>query len=133
MVALRLYPYSEKEVFPHEVTYNEPKADRIKMLESVQKNLEPVFLIYSDPKKITINFFSEITKSSPLVDFKDLSEIKHTIWKISDFKSINFFRDVLKEKNLVVADGHHRYESAIIYRDTKRQKEEWTKDSAYQT
>ena len=131
ITALRLYPYSEKEVFPHEVTYNEPKADRIKMLKSVQKNLEPVFLIYSDPEKNTINFFSEITKSSPMVDFKDLSGIKHKIWKISDFESINFLREVLKEKNLVVADGHHRYESAIIYRDIIRQKKEWTKNSAY--
>lgn len=131
IAALRLYSYNEKEVFPHEVTYNEPKADRIKMLESVQKNLEPVFLIYSDPEKIILNFFSNITNNSPLIDFKDSSGITHTIWKIFDLRSINFIRDALKEKNLVIADGHHRYESAIIYRDTMRQKEEWTKDSAY--
>ncbi|MCW3997659.1 MAG: DUF1015 domain-containing protein [Candidatus Bathyarchaeota archaeon] len=131
IAAIYLYPYNENTVFPHEVTYKEPKTDRTKMLESLQKDLEPVFLIYSDPKKITINFFSRITQTPPLIDFKDSSGIKHTIWKISDFQSIEFVRDALKDKILVVADGHHRYESAIIYRDDRRKKEEWTKDSAY--
>jgi uncharacterized protein (DUF1015 family) len=131
IAALRLYPYSEKVVFPHEVTYKEPKTDRTNMLESVQKDLEPVFLIYSDPKRLTINFFSKITQTPPLIDFKDSSGITHSIWKITDLQSIEFVRDVLKDKILVVADGHHRYESAITYRDNIRKKEEWTEDSAY--
>jgi uncharacterized protein (DUF1015 family) len=129
--ALCLYPYNEKTVFPHEVTYKEPKTDRTNMLESVQKDLEPVFLIYSDPEKITINFFSRITKTTPILDFKDQSGINHTIWKISDPQSIKLIRDALKDKILVIADGHHRYESAINYRDNQRKKQQWTKNSAF--
>ena len=131
IAALRLYLYSEHAVFPHEVTYKEPKTDRTKMLESVQKDLEPVFFIYSDPKKITINYFSRITKTPPLIDFKDSNGVTHTIWKICDSQSINLFRNALKDKILVIADGHHRYESAIAYRDDRRKKEEWTENSAY--
>ena len=56
IVALRLYPYSENMVFPHEATYKAPKADRLNMLRTVQKDLEPVFLIFQDQEKKTIAF-----------------------------------------------------------------------------
>jgi uncharacterized protein (DUF1015 family) len=130
-VALRLYNYDEKIVFPHEGTYKEPKADRTNMLESVKKNLEPVFLIYSDPKKVTIKFFSRIIKTTPLIDFKDNSGVSHSIWKVADPKSISLVKEALRDKILVIADGHHRYESAISYRDTQRKKEIWNKNSAF--
>jgi uncharacterized protein (DUF1015 family) len=131
IAALRLYPYSEKNVFPHEVTYKEPKTDRTKMLESVQKDLEPVFLIYSDPEKITIKFFSRIIKTSSILDFKDSSNIRHTIWKVSDPQSIELITKALKDKILVIADGHHRYESALNYRDNQQKKNAHTEDSAF--
>ena len=68
VAALRLYSYGEGMVFPHEVTYKEPKADRLNMLRAVQKDLEPVFLIYSDPENVTVNFFAEITKIKPAIE-----------------------------------------------------------------
>jgi uncharacterized protein (DUF1015 family) len=61
-------PYGENMVFPHEVTYSEPKTDRLNMLRAVQKDLEPVFLIYSDPENRTIDFFAETTKTKPTVE-----------------------------------------------------------------
>ena len=131
IAALRLYQYSENTVFPHEVTYKEPKTDRINMLESVQKDLEPVFFVYSDPEKLTIKFFSKIMNNMPIIDFKDSIGIKHTLWKISDPKYIELIKNTLKEKILVIADGHHRYESALTYRDIKQKKGTWTKDSAF--
>lgn len=130
-VALRLYNYDEKIVFPHEGTYKEPKDDRTNMLKSVRKNLEPVFLIYSDPEKVTIKFFSRIIKTKPLLDFKDNSGVSHSIWKVVDPKSISFIADALKDKILVIADGHHRYESAISYRDSQRKEKNWTQNSAF--
>jgi uncharacterized protein (DUF1015 family) len=129
--ALRLYPYSEKIVFPHEVTYKEPKTDRTKMLESVQKDLEPVFLIYSDPEKTTIKFFSKIIKTSSILDFKDSSNIRHTIWKVSNPHSIKLITEALKDKILVIADGHHRYESALTYRDNQQKKNIQPEESAF--
>lgn len=131
IVALRLYNYNKEIVFPHEGTYKEPKTDRTNMLESVKKNLEPVFLIYSDPEKVTINFFSRIIKTTPLIDFQDKSGVCHSLWKVVDPKSISFIIDAMKEKILVIADGHHRYESAISYRDTRRKEENWIKNSAF--
>jgi len=64
IAAMRLYSYDKSTVFPHEVTYKEPKADRLNMLRAVQKDLEPVFLIYSDPEKVTIDFLLKSPRRS---------------------------------------------------------------------
>jgi len=131
IAALRLYPYNENVVFPHEVTYEEPKADRLNMLRTVQKDLEPVFLIFSDPEKRAINFFAEITKTQPLIEVEDSFRIKHAVWRVVDSQKIKLVQKALEGKVLVITDGHHRYESALAYRDERRMQEEWTEDSAF--
>jgi uncharacterized protein (DUF1015 family) len=60
IAALRLYDYKENIIFPHEGTYKAPKADRLNMMRTVQKDLEPVFLIYSDPENKTIKFLQDV-------------------------------------------------------------------------
>lgn len=131
IAALRLYPYEEKTVFPHEITYHEPKADRLNMLRAVQKNLEPIFLIYSDPENATTRFFAETTKTSPTMEVEDSLGVKHALWKITSPENIELLRNALADKKLVITDGHHRYESAIAYRDEMRKHSQWTEDSAF--
>jgi uncharacterized protein (DUF1015 family) len=131
IAALRLYPYGENIVFPHEVTYKEPKTDRLNMLRAVQKDLEPVFLIYSDPENVTINFFSEITKGKPTIEVEDSFGVKHAVWRITDHQNLKLLEQAMADKKLVITDGHHRYESAVAYRDEMRQKGKWIEDSAF--
>lgn len=131
IAALRLYSYNESMVFPHEVTYSEPKADRLNMLRTVQKDLEPVFLIYSDPENRTVDFFAETAKTEPTNEVVDSDGVKHTVWKVSDPQKLEFLKKEMKDKTLVITDGHHRYESAIAYRDERRNEKNWTKDSAF--
>ncbi len=131
IAALRLYSYNEDVVFPHEITYKEPKADRLNMLRTVQKDLEPVFLIYSDPENVTIDFFAEITKTKPELEVEDSFRVKHTVWRVTDQQKLKLLQKAMEDKVLVITDGHHRYESAIAYRDERRGKEEWTEDSAF--
>ena len=131
IAAMRLYSYGESTVFPHEVTYKEPKTDRLNMLRAVQKDLEPVFLIYSDPENITADVFAEITKTKPAIEVEDAFGVKHAIWRITDHKRLNLLQKALENKKLVITDGHHRYESAVTYRDERRQNEKWTEDSAF--
>ena len=131
IAALRLYPYSENMVFPHEATYKAPKADRLNMLRTVQKDLEPVFLMYQDPENLTINIFNEISKTKPVIQVTDSLGIKHTLWKISDLKTVQQLQVILSPKTMVINDGHHRYESALAYRDEMRSKGNWTEDSAF--
>ena len=131
IAALRLYTYDENTVFPHEVTYKEPKTDRLNMLRAVQKDLEPVFLIYSDPNNFTIDFFSEITKTKPAIEVEDSFGVKHAIWRVTNPQSLKLVQQAMENKKLVITDGHHRYESALAYRDERRKKEKWTEDSAF--
>ncbi|MCW4010622.1 MAG: DUF1015 domain-containing protein [Candidatus Bathyarchaeota archaeon] len=131
IAALRLYAYSEGVVFPHETTYAAPKADRLNMLRNIQKNLEPVFLIYSDPEKTTLNFFAEISKMPPIIKVEDELRVTHKVWRVTDPKRIAVLQKALDTKKLVITDGHHRYESALAYRDERRKQTEWTEDSAF--
>jgi uncharacterized protein (DUF1015 family) len=131
IAAMRLYSYGERTVFPHEVTYKEPKTDRLNMLRAVQKDLEPVFLIYSDPEKVTVDFFAEVTRTKPAEEVQDSFGVKHAIWRVTDPKRLKFVRKAMANKRLVITDGHHRYESALAYRDEMREKGKWTEDSAF--
>ena len=131
IAALRLYAYGEGMVFPHETTYAAPKADRLNMLRNIQKDLEPVFLIYSDPDKTTLNIFAEIVKSPPTMEVEDEFRVMHKVWRVTDPENIARLQDALEPKKLVITDGHHRYESALEYRDERRKQVEWTKNSAF--
>ncbi len=131
IAALRLYSYDENVVFPHEITYSAPKADRLSMLRTVQKDLEPVFLIYSDPEKVTIDFFAELSKTRPIIEVEDSFKVTHAVWRVTDPEKIRLLQKALERKALVITDGHHRYESAIAYRDERRREGAWTEDSAF--
>ncbi|MCK4440058.1 DUF1015 domain-containing protein, partial [Candidatus Bathyarchaeota archaeon] len=131
IAALRLHPYKENKVLPHEITHRGPKIDRLNMLRATQKNLETGFLLYPDPEKITINLFAKIAKPPPLIDVKDSLGVRNLIWRSTDLEKIKLIQKAVKDKQFVIADGHHRYETAIAYRDERRRQEEWTEDSVF--
>jgi uncharacterized protein (DUF1015 family) len=131
IAALRLYEYIENMVFPHEGTYKAPKADRLNMMRTVQKDLEPVFLIYSDPENKTIKFLQEVSETDPDLKVTDALNVTHTVWCVSDIEKISQLQAELASKKLVITDGHHRYESALAYRDEMREKGSWTENSAF--
>jgi len=131
IAALRLHPYEENKVLPHEVTHRGPKIDRLNMLRATQKNLETGFLLYPDPDKITINLFAKIAKTHPLIDAKDSLGVRNLIWRLANPEKIKLVQKAVIDKQFVIADGHHRYETAIAYRDERRIKEEWDENAAF--
>ncbi len=120
IAALRLYDYCENMVYPHEFTYKAPKADRLNMLRTVQKDLEPVFTIYSDPERKTLAWLAEVAKTPPTIEVTDALGVKHTLWQVTDPEKIRQLRANLADKTMVITDGHHRYESALAYRNEMR-------------
>ncbi|MEM2130626.1 MAG: DUF1015 family protein, partial [Candidatus Bathyarchaeia archaeon] len=82
-------------------------------------------------ENITISLFAEATKTPPVIEVEDQFGVTHTIWKITNPKSIALLRKSMENKKLVITDGHHRYESAIAYRDEIRKHSPWTDDSAF--
>jgi uncharacterized protein (DUF1015 family) len=131
IAALRLYDYGEDIVFPHEITYKAPRADRLNMLRTVQMDLEPVFTIFSDPEGKTIAFLNEVAKTKPIMRVSDSLGVNHTIWQVTNAEKIHQLQSYLSPKPVVITDGHHRYESALTYRDEMRKKGNWTEDSAF--
>ncbi len=131
ITAMRLYAYGENVVFPHETTYSAPKADRLNMLRTTQKNLEPVFLIYSDSEGKTTAFMQQASKAAPIIEVTDELQVKHTVWKVTDPDKIKQLQVDMADKPVVITDGHHRYESAVAYRDEMRKKAGLAEDAAF--
>ena len=119
-VLLKLDP-EYKLVKAHERTLSKPKADRLNLLRACEANLEPIQLLYIDEDD---NIQTKINKTlnNPLFEIKGYDGFTHKLWKLDDSKTINDIIDVLKDEILFIADGHHRYQTAINYADEFRKK-----------
>ncbi|MGQ9734570.1 MAG: DUF1015 domain-containing protein [Candidatus Bipolaricaulia bacterium] len=108
-----------KEILPHERTLAKPKEDRLKLMRATRANLGQVFVLYSDPK-LAINQLLDwaISGRSPLsaVDAFDPGA-SHRLWPIQDRAILEGIMEAMRDKTLFIADGHHRYETALAFRD----------------
>ncbi len=107
-----------KYILPHETTHKGPKVDRLHLLNAVKANLSCVFGIYSDPEKL-IELKVKPALGAPTYDFEAHGD-HHKVWAISDESLVSQIQAMMEEKNVLIADGHHRYETAKIYRDRMR-------------
>jgi uncharacterized protein (DUF1015 family) len=119
-VLLKLDP-EYKLVKAHERTLSKPKADRLNLLRACEANLEPIQLLYIDEDD---NIQTKINKTlnSPLFEIKGYDGFIHKLWKLDDSEIINDIINILKDEILFIADGHHRYQTAINYADEFRKK-----------
>jgi len=114
---LGLEDYARRVVRPHERTLAGPKADRLKLLRASRANLSSVFLLYEDPQGSLRAPLARALDAAPLAEARDASGIVQRLARIADPARIEAVRDFLSERPLVIADGHHRYETALAYRD----------------
>ena len=114
---LRLEHWETGVVLPHERTFARPKEDRIRLLRACRCNTSPVFLLYNDDG--TISQLLKSAKSDPLFDFQEDGQ-HHQMRAITDPEDRWEIVKAFKPHRLYVADGHHRYETAIAYRDERR-------------
>ncbi|NPD90662.1 MAG: DUF1015 domain-containing protein [Asgard group archaeon] len=131
--AVKLHHFEEEIVLPHEWTHKGPKIDRLNMLVATQKFLEAGFMLYNDPEKTTIKIFDEIAKAEPEMDVIDSLGVRNRVWKINDPKLVKAIQVVFEipPGQIVIADGHHRYETACGYRDELRKtRKNWSEDDA---
>ena len=117
----RLHDYTDKVIFRHEQTLSAPKADRLNLLRSTNANLEQLFLLYGDPAGKIDSLTAQ--QRSPDACVKDEYQVEHRLWRISDPQTIDAICGHLREKPLIIADGHHRYETALNYRSEQRRNE----------
>jgi len=117
----RIEEFSTGLVKPHEKTLSDPKADRLALLKACRANLSPVFSLYSDPCCVLEVLAKKEKDRSPEVEVRDDDGVCHRLWRCTDENLIGKAQALLDNKPLVLADGHHRYEAAIAYRDYMRQ------------
>jgi len=113
----RIENYSAGVVFRHEQTLAKPKADRLDLLRATQAHFGQIFMLYGGAGKVDALLHSS---SAPDIEVTDEYGVVHRVWKISDPSIISAVQAQMRDKKLIIADGHHRYETAIAYRNECR-------------
>ncbi|HOT36257.1 MAG TPA: DUF1015 domain-containing protein [Candidatus Latescibacteria bacterium] len=106
-------------VLPHERTFAGPKADRLRLMEETLANLSPVFLLYRDPMDELGETYSRTASYPPDVEV-ETPDGTSRMWRVTDGDDIRRVAEVVRRYPLIIADGHHRYETAIRFRDQQR-------------
>jgi uncharacterized protein (DUF1015 family) len=114
---LGLEDYARRIVRPHERTLEGPKADRLKMLRATRANLSSVFLLYEDREQALSGRLSAALGGEPLASVRDESGATHRLARLDAPDALEAIRGFLASRPVVIADGHHRYETALAYRD----------------
>jgi len=107
--------------FAHESTMSGPKADRLRLLQACEANFSQIFALYSDPDGSVEAPLLAGTSGSPLVSFDDGKGVVHNLWRVEDPALVAQVREGFAGKPFIIADGHHRYETALEYRRLMRQ------------
>jgi len=113
-----LEPFKNGVIVPHESTFSNVKTERFGLMKSCHANFSPIFSLYSDSKNIIIDKLKgPALKQTPVIEFADYDGHRHRMWRITDLDSCRYVSNAMQEKRLFIADGHHRYETALDYRD----------------
>jgi uncharacterized protein (DUF1015 family) len=117
----RIEDYSAGVVFRHEQTLAKPKADRLDLLRASRAHFGQIFMLYSGAGKVDALLDSAAAKKkAPDTEVTDEYDVVHRVWKISDPSVIASVQEQMRDRKLIIADGHHRYETALAYRNERR-------------
>ncbi|MGH9199350.1 MAG: DUF1015 domain-containing protein, partial [Acidimicrobiia bacterium] len=129
--ALQLEPFGSS-IHPHETTLPEPKADRLALMRTTSANLEPLWFVAAKPLESMASAIRTYEGKDPLADVEDSQSVRHRIWRLASEDAASV-RAWIEGNDLVVADGHHRYETALAYARERRDADgpgEWDKTLA---
>jgi len=113
---VRLQPFSEGSILPHERTFGGPKEDRLALMKATQCNLSPIFGLYGDPRDEIGALFAPTAAKSPDA-VGTLEKVENRLWGVTDTKVIHLVVAGMSNRKVYIADGHHRYGTALMYRD----------------
>src|SRR5438094_2204483 len=117
----KLEEYSARVVFRHEHTLSGPKADRLELLQHTKTHTGQLFMLYSDPQRRIHAILAEAEEAAaPATEMRDECGVLHRLWVIAEPQRVAAIQAAMKDHQLVIADGHHRYETALNYRNECR-------------
>jgi len=114
----KIEDYRANVVFRHEQTLAKPKADRLELLRATRAHFEQLFMLYRDPEGEIDRRLTP--RNEPDVSIADEYGVEHRVWRITESEVIDAIRAGMRSKKLIIADGHHRYETALNYRNERR-------------
>ncbi len=124
-IALFLLPETKENdsIYGHETTLSKPKEDRFKLMEATNANFSPIFSVFEDKNSEVLNILKQAVKvAEKLFDFTDENVIKNILYRITDAGVIKNIQDKMGDKSIYIADGHHRFETCLNYRNYVREK-----------
>jgi uncharacterized protein (DUF1015 family) len=110
----KLHDYSEQVVFRHEQTLSKPKSDRLNLLKATHAHFGQIFMLYSDPAGSVEKILYDDPGPAE-AEVTDEYGVLHRLWRVSDPAAIRLLTTAMDDKKLIIADGHHRYETALNY------------------
>jgi uncharacterized protein (DUF1015 family) len=110
----KLHDYSDQVVFRHEQTLSKPKSDRLNLLKATHAHFGQIFMLYSDPAG-SIDKILYDDNGPAEAEVTDEYGVLHRLWRVSDPAAIRLLSTAMDDKKLIIADGHHRYETALNY------------------
>ncbi len=113
---VKLEELGKGSIYPHECTHSNPKQDRLNLLRACEANTSPIFSLYRSPGDEISEILSRATLARPRVQTADSSGNLHRLWAIDQAEQIEIMKQVLADKTIFIADGHHRYETSLEYR-----------------
>jgi uncharacterized protein (DUF1015 family) len=120
IAAVRLEPFDRRVVLPHEHTLTGPKEDRRKLLLATRTQISQVFGLYRDAEGAALAELAAVTAGKPVLDATTLDGTRHRLWVITEAARLNRLAGVLRDKQILIADGHHRYETMLSLRGDLR-------------
>jgi uncharacterized protein (DUF1015 family) len=116
----KLEEYSAHVVFRHEHTLSGPKADRLELLRHIRTHTGQLFMLYSDREQRIDAILKDAESTAPATEMRDEYGVVHRLWVVADPDRTSAIRSAMEDQKLVIADGHHRYETALNYRNECR-------------
>lgn len=121
LARVRVEPWEAGVVLPHEHTLSKPKSDRLKLTRATAATLSPIMALYDDPRGALAKALAGPLQGTPEVAFTDEVGEEHRLWVIRDAALIERVATFFRDRQLYIADGHHRYETALAYREELRE------------
>jgi uncharacterized protein (DUF1015 family) len=112
---VRIEDYGPGRVRPHERTHPGPKEDRLRLTRATRANISPIFSLYSDPSGAAWDALEPATEQAPWGEVSDSDGTVHRLWRVSDPRAIAAVQEATRNAELLIADGHHRYETMKTY------------------
>lgn len=117
ITTVRVHDYADKVVLPHERTLRGPKIDRLELMKATNTQMSQIFLLYNDPELRVDAALDKQCTRTPDVDITTDDGIHHELWKVTDPETLAYVQKAVEDDQLLIADGHHRYETAVAFRD----------------